>query len=270
VFVLRSVAFGFAALWSLAASPRPAAAAEPAPSELLALTARGTLLAFHTDRPGESHAVDMPSCGGQLLGIDRRPADQRIYGLTDANDLVVLDLQQHRCSVVSTLTIPFAGGSRGGIDFTPQADRLRCLSADGQNLRVHPTLGATALDTALTYDPADPHAGERPQIVGAGYTRNVAGASTTVLYEIDATSDTLVIQDPPNDGLLKTVGPLGIDVGVHTGFEIVTRADGTDQAWLVSAGILYRVDLATGHGTRIGSLGGGETAVISITSAPPR
>ena len=238
-------------------------------TELIALTDRGTLIAFPSDRPAEAHTLTMAACPGQLLGIDRRPADQKIYGLTDTNDIVRLDLDAHTCSRVSTLTIPFSGGNRGGLDFTPQLDRLRCVSADGQNLRIHPTLGATALDTALAYASDDPQVGRRPEITAAGYTHNVANTPTTTLYEIDAAADTLVIQDPANEGTLRTVGPLGVDAGTAAGFEIVTDPDGTEHPWLALGHTLYGVDLTNGHATPIGQIGSEEIAVVSLASRAP-
>lgn len=243
-------------------------AADTPSSPLIALTEAGALLTFSSDRPADVRQLDSPRCSGQLVGIDLRPADQQLYGLTDRNDLVRLDLAQHSCTVVSTLTVPFGGGTRSGIDFTPQLDRLRCLSAEGQNMRAHPTLGATAIDSPLAYAATDTHAGSRPTIVGAGYTHNLAKAATTTLYAIDATADALVIQEPPNDGVLTTVGALGIDAGMATGFDIVTQPSGSDDAWLATNGKLFRVDLATGKAIAVGPIGDGATAIISLAAVP--
>ena len=239
-----------------------------ASTELIALTDRGTLIAFPSDHPASTRALDIVPCRGQLIGVDRRASDNRLYGLTDLNEVVRLDPAEHTCTVVSALTLPFGGGTRSGIDFNPQLDRLRCLSADRQNLRVQPTLGAAALDGSLTYGPDDRHAGQRPEITGAAYTHNTANAPTTLLYEIDAATDALVIQEPANEGILKTVGPLGVDAGTATGFEIVTLADGTEQPWLALGNTLYRVDLTTGQATPVGPIGDRDIAVVSLTSAP--
>ena len=96
-----------------------------------------------------------------------------------------------------------------GVDFNPQADRLRVVSHDGQNLRVNVMLGATAVDGALRYKDGDSGAGKRPRITASAYTHNVADAPDTKLFEIDDERDVLVLQDPPNDGVLTTVGPAG-------------------------------------------------------------
>ena len=65
-----------------------------------------------------------------------------------------------------------------GVDFNPQTDRLRVVSADGQNLRVNVTLGATAVDGALRYADGDSDAGKRPRIAASAYTHNVVDAPT--------------------------------------------------------------------------------------------
>ena len=149
----------------------------------------------------------------RLVGIDVRPADGRLYGLTAASELYRLDPATGPRSSVATLTVPFDGAARSGVDFNPQADRLRLVSTDGQNVRVHPTLGATAVDRPLTWKPGDPNAGRAPRVTAAAYSANVAGAAETKLFVIDAERDVLALQEPPNDGVLATVGPLGVDFG---------------------------------------------------------
>lgn len=236
--------------------------------EMIVLTEAGTLFRLHDDRPQDTRAVAMAGCPGRLIGVDVRPRDQRIYGVTDTNDVVRLDLDAGRCTLLSTLTIPFSGAARSGIDFNPQSDRLRCMGADRQNLRIHPTLGATAVDTALAYQPTDPNAGRRPEIAGAAYTNNRADAQTTRLLEIDAATDALVLQEPPNDGALTTIGPLGVDVETAAGFDIATAPDGTDGGWMATRGTLYRVDLTSGHATPVGPVGGIDAPVVSLACLP--
>ena len=123
----------------------------------------------------------------RLIGIDVRPADRRVYGITATSDLYRLDPLTGAAELVATLTVPFDGAARSGIDFNPLADRLRLVSWDGQNLRVHPTLGATAADRPLTWRPGDPNAGRQPRITAAAYSRNVPGAADTKLFVIDDT-----------------------------------------------------------------------------------
>src|SRR5207249_3420988 len=202
------------------------ARADPPPA-LIGSTEDGRLLLFRADRPEAVRTVRPAGLSGRLVGIDSRPADGHLYGLTTTNDLYRIDPTTGTSTLVSTLTVPFDGDLRSGIAFNPQADRLRLVSADGQNLRVNVVLGATAVDTPLAYAPSDRNAGKRPRIAGAAYTNTVRDAPTTKLFEIDAEQDVLVLQDPPNDGLLATVGPLDAAFAPLSGFTI-----GTDRAAL--------------------------------------
>ena len=67
-------------------------------------------------------------------------------------------------------------------------------------------------------------------MTAAAYTNNVAGATSTALYDLDTRRDLLVQQNPPNAGTLVTVGSLRLPVGSVAGFDIVT-AGGTDTAY---------------------------------------
>jgi hypothetical protein len=227
-------------------------AAEPT---LVALAENGALLRFTADRPGEVRTV-RPSGVGRLVGIDVRPADGRLYALTAENDLYRIDADSGVGELLASLTVAFNGAERSGIAFNPQADRLRLIGWDGQNLRVHPTLGATAVDRPLAWKPGDPNGGHQPRVTAAAYTHDVPNAPDTKLFVIDAERDVLALQDPPNDGLLATVGPLGVDVGPLAGFAIHTDDAGHDAAWAATGGMLYGVDLGTGAAHPLGQIEG--------------
>lgn len=227
--------------------------AAPVP-DLIALTGDGQLLRFSPDLPGEVRAVPMRGVDG-LIGIDLRPSNGRLYGVTAGNDVFALDVDAGTAALVSTLTVAFEGEQRSGIDFNPQADRMRLVGGSGQNLRANVDLGATATDGPLAYVAGDPNAGQRPAIAGAGYTNNRPGVATTRLLEIDAARDVLVLQDPPNDGGLVTVGPLGIDAEPLAGFDVTTDGAGQDRGWLATSGVLYAVDLASGRASAVGRIG---------------
>ena len=252
---------------TLLAPPLPARAGPT----LIGPTDDGTLVIFAADRPQAIRTVRSTGLGGRLVGVDTRPADGHLFGLTTTNDVYRIDPTTGTSTLVSTLTVPFDGDVRSGLAFNPQTDRLRVLSADGQNLRINVTLGATAADSPLAYAPGDRNAGKRPRIAAAAYTNAVAGAPTTRLFEIDAEQDVLVVQDPPNDGILTTVGPLGVDFAPLSGLAIVTDAAGVDHAYAATGGKLYTVDLATGHADPVGPIGDPPTALVSLaatTEAP--
>ena len=132
-------------------------------------------------------------------------------------------------------------GTRFGVDFNPMVDR-RASSANRQNLRINPNNGAIAgVDTAL--NPAG-------TVVAAAYLNNVDGTGSTVLYDIDAASDQLLIQNPPNNGVLTAVGPLGVNTSTDVAFDI-SPLDNTAFAALNVGGVagLYTINLVTGAAT---------------------
>ena len=151
-------------------------------------------------------------------------------------------------------------GNDVDIDFNPAVDRLRIVSDGEQNLRVNPNNGALVFtDGALT--PA-------ANVTGAAYTNNAPAtatapaAPTTTLFDVDTASDRLVRQDPPNDGTLVDVGPLGVDLSGDVGFDISTAGTttgglGANTAYLAGDDRLYSVDTATGAATLVGAVAGG-------------
>ena len=144
-------------------------------------------------------------------------------------------------------------GTAFGFDFNPTVDRIRIVSNAGQNLRVHPdTGGLVATDGALT---------PSGSVSAAAYTNNRAGATTTTLYDIDTATDQLLIQNPPNTGVLTPVGPLGVDASDVNGFDI-SAVDGTAFAALTVGGApqLYTISLATGAARPVGAVAGGDSA----------
>jgi len=235
-----------------------AVASAPAADDarLIALTDGNVLLGFAASDPARVERVEVKGVRGTLVGIDCRPSDGKLYGLGTTYDLYTIDPSTGAATTVSTLTTPFDGGTRAGVDFNPQADRLRLVAASGQNLRVNVTMGATATDTALAYAAGDPNHGRRPGVTAAAYATNRPGAATTRLFDIDAEHDVLALQEPPNDGVLVTVGPLGADAASHAGFDIVTDAAGTDRAFAAWAGTAYSIDLQTGAARPLGAIAG--------------
>jgi len=247
------------------------AAANPAHAKttLVALTASGALLVFDVDHPEAATRVAVHGHRGSLVGIDLRPTDQKLYGLSTTNEIYRIDPETGEATLLASLTVPFDGGARSGIDFNPQADRLRLVSSEGQNLRVNVEIGAAALDRPLAYAPGDPNAGRRPGVAAAAYSHSLPGAAAarTKLFDIDAARDVLAVQDPPNDGALRTVGPLGIDFGPEAGFEIVSLPSGEDRAYAGAGSTLYAIDLATGAATKLAAIGAGGDAILSLAAS---
>ncbi len=232
------------------------------PSNIYALTAGNRLLTFNSSQPNvmvNNVAITGLQAGEILRGIDIRPANGQLYGLGSTNRLYTINVQTGAATVVGTAPFsPGLNGSEFGFDFNPTVDRIRVVSDTGQNFRLNPDTGAlAATDGNLAYAAADPNAAVSPRVSGAAYTNNAAGATTTTLYDIDYNLDVLVTQNPPNNGTLNTVGPLGFNTGKFVGFDIA-GGSGTAFASLTapddSVSKLYTIDLTTGAATLLGNI----------------
>jgi hypothetical protein len=198
-----------------------------------------------------------------LLGIDVRPADGKIYGLTGEGGLVTINAQTGKTAKVSELSEKIDEAAISAVDFNPVADRLRVIGNNGANLRIDIADGKATLDGNLAYKQGDANAGKTPRIVAASYTNSAKGAKETKLFNIDAANNSLVLQNPPNDGVLNTVGALGIMLGNKVSFNIVEQ-EGKNQAWLANGNKLYEVNLETGKATEAGALSGVEGSITDI------
>ena len=244
-----------AALLALIAAPgRQANAAGSEAVSLIGLTADNRLVLFESNKPAAVRIVPAAPVRGRLVGLDFRPADGRLYAVSDAHEIYVLDPASGAARRLATLTVPWNGGARSGVDFNPQTDRLRLVGANGQNVRAHASLGAAALDGPLAFGRRDKNAGRRPHSTAAAYTRSLPKTAKTLLFEIDSDLDVLTLQEPPNDGVLATVGPLGVDFGPTGGFDILTDGE-REIAYAASGSTLYSIDLETGAATRVGEVG---------------
>ena len=203
--------------------------------------------------------------GETILAIDERPATGALYGLGSTSRIYVLDAMTGVATAVGARSFtPALSGSAFGFDFNPVVDRIRIVSDTGQNLRVHPDTGAVAFnDTSLAYAATDANAGDMPGVVGAAYTNPDNDRTTgTTLYDIDAASDRLVTQSPPNSGVLNTVGDT-VKANSLTGFDIAPgnvafvafKATGGTRG--CGATTLQTIDLTTGSTTNSWSVGTG-------------
>jgi len=192
---------------------------------------------------------------GPITGIDVRPADGWVYGLTNDGWIVTIDPKSGQATQKSKMSEMLKPGVIATVDFNPVADRLRVMGSDGTSLRVNVDDGKATVDGSHKFKDGDPNAGKTPKVVAGAYSNAFKGTQTTGLYNIDATTNSLVTQAPPNDGVLNTVGPLGMSVNGAVAFNIVTVGERND-AWLVTGGSLYAVDLKTGKATMAGRIEG--------------
>lgn len=182
--------------------------------------------------------------GENILGIDMRPATGQLFALGSTSRLYAINMASGAATMVGAG--PFATllvGTSFGFDFNPTVDRIRVVSNTGQNLRLNPNDGTLVLaDGAL--NPGT------PMVSAAAYTNNFPGATTTVLFDIDPSTDKLYTQIPPNNGTLVEVGPLGINVETDNGFDIGGTSNKAYALLTVGATTkLYSINLTTGAAT---------------------
>lgn len=242
----------------------PALLAAPA----VALVGDRMLAMFDTDTPGEVVLIEATGVEA-LAGIDLRPADKTLVGVTTDGRIVTIGRDGAEATAVSTLSAPLPEGDGPVIvDFNPMADRLRLMRGVA-NHRVNADTGEATVDGALAYEAGDMHAGEAPNIVAAAYANAFGKPEATAMYDIDATLGALVRQTRPNDGTLAAIGKLGIDQPARAwAFDIHTAEDGTNTAWLVNGTTLYTVDLETGAATPAGEIGETGGAIRDIAILP--
>lgn len=246
---------------------------EAAETSLIGLTDGNTLVRFNSVEPAFAKTIQVTDVSGTLVGIDFRPSNGLLYGVTDQSIVYTIDPDTGKATQVSTLSLAFTGGINSGVDFNPVADRLRIVASNDQNLRVNVDTGAVADegdgvpgDRNLAYSTTDINTGKDPNVTAAAYTNSVAGATTTRLYNIDTTLDILVIQDPPNNGTLVTVGSLGVDFGSRTGFDIFLDRNGVNYGFAVSNSVLYAIDLAIGKANPVGTIGNGRLNFFGLVA----
>ena len=152
-----------------------------------------------------------------------------------------------------------------GFDFNPTVDKLRVVTGPGRNFRLDPVTGqlvdgnlavtGTQGDRNLSYEANDPNNSAKPRVTASAYINSRAGATSTELFGIDSARDVLVLQDPPNDGVLNTVGKLRVNAGGAVGFDVAKN--GGAYASFAKGGKgatgLYRVNLSNGRATRAAS-----------------
>lgn len=192
--------------------------------------------------------------GVQLLGIDVRPADGMLYGVTADGQVGTLDPKTGAFTKKADLSEKLKAGVTPTIDFNPAADRLRIMGSDGTSHRVNVDDGKVIVDGSHKYADSDANKGKTPRVIAGSYSNSVKGTKETTLYNIDGANGALLRQAPPNDGVLNTIGSLGIKLNGPAAFDIVASGEGQNDAWLFTGGTLYKVDLKTGKATAAGQI----------------
>jgi hypothetical protein len=242
----------------------------PRPDRMLvATTSQNQLLTFNARNPErirDIQAITGLPAGVSLRGIDFRPKTGDLYGVGSDNVVYRVNPRTGIAIGEGPAFTPALRGKAFGVDFNPVVDKIRVVSDDRQNLRLNVDEG-TVLSVDKDLNPG------MPQIVAAGYENssfNVTQPAATTLHVVDAASDTLFTQSPPNDGTLANGRKLrGIDVGLNAAFDIA----GDDNTGFLSnarssrGSELYTVDVPTGKTKELGRIGGGRRLVVTGLAA---
>jgi Domain of unknown function (DUF4394)/PEP-CTERM motif len=243
---------------------------------LVGLTSSNEIARIDTANIGAATrtAITGLAAGDRFVGIDLRPGDNRLYGITLSNQLYTLDEMTGAATFVAALSAPIVNGSLGyGIDFNPVADfsgatSLRFVSSAGHNYAIN-------ANTGVVGNAANLIAGGYSAVSYSNSNPLPAGAPpATALYYIDSTNDTLSVATSAfNTPSIGTVGSLGIDVLRANGFEILGNglayaALNVDASSSLATGI-YGIDLGSGAATLLGSFNGTLSGLTLSASAVP-
>ena len=246
-----------------------------------------SLVTFAASAPGTFTAT-VPitgfTAGQTIVGIDVRPNTGQVFALGYAPT----GTQAQVYSINPTTGVATAAGaaltldlgtttSRIGFDFNPTVDRIRVTAGNRADFRLNPNNGAlAATDGTLTYATADANAAQTPGVGSSAYTNSYIGTTATTLFNLDEANSRLVTQNPPNNGTLVTVGPLGVATngsGQTSDLDIYFDATtGTNVAYMTTAistsptaatSTLYTVNLTTGAATAVGAIGSGPLVAVT-------
>lgn len=267
-------------------------------SDSNALLTNNMLAAFPANFPAGFEApaaITGVTPGDVLVSIDRRPQNGFLYGL--GYNAAAGTVQLYNISTRAAFATPIGvvGGfvatdgvtavrigvdatTTFGMDFNPFVDRVRVVNSAGQNFRMNPSNGAlvdgdtTALAPGVNMDGAIN--GATVGVQETAYTNSVPNTSVTTQYSIDATIDSVCIQNPPNAGTQTACQVLSVPVESIQGFDIpptvavtvsntpatgsgiaVVRASGRTQDELVSINLANGAVTTNGPVTTAGVIG---------------
>lgn len=239
---------------------------------LVGLTSANQITRFDAATPQMASTVAITglAAGDRFIGIDLRPTNNTLYGITLSNQIYTIDEFTGAATFVATLSMPVVNASLGwGFDFNPAADyaggsSLRLTSSAGSNFAINAGTGVV---------------GNAASNIGGAYTSvaytnsSPAGApASTQLYYIDTVLDTLNFTAGGfNAPTISTVGPLGVDAVNAGGFDITADGRGFAALNLANSASLatgiYSIDLATGAATLTGTFNG-TLSGLTVSAVP--
>jgi Domain of unknown function (DUF4394) len=241
-------------------------------------TDQNQLISFNVREPDELVSIRSISglpMGVSLVGIDFRPKTGDLYGVGSnsvvyrVNPQTAIAIAENVAPGTPPMDVPFSpalSGTKFGIDFNPAPDAIRVVSDAQQNQRLAPDAG-TVLGTDGNLNPG------MPQVVGAAYTNSTFSftqppATAVQLYVLDAATNQVCLQNPPNAGTLTNCQPLDdVQLSKDSGWDI---AGSNDVGYLATndrrgRARLYTVDETTGDTDRIGRIGGRRLSGLTVT-----
>jgi Domain of unknown function (DUF4394) len=246
--------------------------------KLIGLTSANRLVSFSAGAPNQIKTTNVMGVDGKLIGIDHRPANGLLYGLTTSSKLYTINPETGAATLVSSLAKPLSSDAKISIDFNPVPDRLRLVDAKGGNFRVNVDTGEVMTDQPLGYIADDPNAGKSPAITAIAYSNAFAGppspagvtppTRTAQMFDLDTSLNILAQQNPPNDGRLKTIGALSVKFSPTVGLDIFSGKMGENTAFAVYGSTLYTINLTTGATAALGTVGHGKLGLIDLAAIP--
>ena len=247
---------------------------------LFGLTTQNWVTVFDSAMPGNTiggGAVTGLETNDVLVAMDYQPATGNVLLLGSQSNVYRLNSvsgSDFSATLLNTLD-PTLVGTSMAFDFNPafMSGAFARIITDTNDNRVIGGADGMYLPpvekTDVFYGAGDANEGTDPNIAGIAYDTNIAGATGTQQYGIDATLGILTTV-ANNAGTLETVGGLGIAGSItnELGFDI-SGATGTAYASIQTGpnSQLYTVDLGTGSASIVGQIGSGDL-IRDITTVP--
>ncbi len=249
------------------------AAASAQAVTLVGLTSANQLAMIDTANIAASTttAITGLAAGDRLVGIDLRPSNGKIYGISLSNNIYTVSESTGAVSFVAALNAAVINPSLGyGIDFNPVNVfsgnvALRLVSSAGNNYAVNlnGTVGNMASNIGSGF-------------TAVGYSNSVvmpaAAPASTALYYINSSTDMLMMAPSAfNAPTINAVGALGVDVLKANGFELTGNnmayaALNLDDGTSLATGI-YSISLSTGAATLLGTYNG-TLSGLTVSAVP--
>lgn len=247
-----------------------------------ALTATGRIVSFATSKPADiktnEQIVGLPldTATGQasesIVQIAYRSSDQQIYGVSSANHIYQINPQTGQATLEGSGNA-FSSDTLADpqISFDTATGNLRMVSSD-QNLLVDVASAALiSSGTRVFYASGDPNAQRTPALTGIAYSFD----HSPTLYALDASTQSLITVGnrggspiSPDQGVLYTVGSLGVSFGSNGGFDITRNGAYAALSNPGTGSSLFSINLSSGQASLLGVIGKGDMAVISLAVVP--